>query len=209
MDTKERFLIDQSLSKILSGSFTELDVLALLIILRNHSDQHNLVREFGDFVAHREKDRGILKNYRDTVQLAFNSNSTTINEPITIKVFTSSNIRDAFNEVLRSIGKSDLDIELANQITVCIISLLQSVQVKGKLDASIPQLKVGLTFEYIALLGQAKLPAGHIMAFPILVAQNKYKELPSSISEYMILDHTIEAYSLNGDFRFAQRAPLA
>jgi hypothetical protein len=51
MDAKERFLIEQLHSTLLSGSFTERDILAFLIVLRNHAKDDNVVREVGDFVA--------------------------------------------------------------------------------------------------------------------------------------------------------------
>lgn len=61
MDAKEQFLIEQLTDTILSGPFSERDVLALLILLRRHAKQESVIREFGDFVAHREKDRGWLQ----------------------------------------------------------------------------------------------------------------------------------------------------
>ena len=61
MDAKERWLIEQTLVTLEAGTFSERDVLALLILLRRHAQPTSVIREFGDFVAHREKDRGILK----------------------------------------------------------------------------------------------------------------------------------------------------
>lgn len=209
MDAKEFWLITQLHSTIESGSFTERDILALLITLRNHTRKDNLVREFGDFIAHREKDRGILKEYLSSIQSSMNSKSSNTAE-VVFKVHTSESIQNSFNEVFRSLGLSELNLEVANQITVCIISLLQSVEIKIEdLVASVPKLLIGVTYEYIALLGQGKLPTGHIMAFPVLIASNKYVNLPSNVTQYMILDHVVETYSVNGDLYFLQRAPAA
>ena len=209
MDAKERWFIKQLHSAILSGSFAERDVLALLITLRNHAEQGNLVREFGDFVAHREKNRGVLQKYLHSVQSALGAELATNGEPTSFTVLSFESVRNSFNEVFRSLELPELDAELANQITVCIISLLQSVEIKAGSPTSVPKLLVGISCEYIALLGQGKLAAGHIMVFPILMARNNYVELPSSSTEYMILDRVVEACSINGDFRFAQRAPAA
>ena len=254
MDAKERWLIEQLHTAILSGSFTERDVLALLITLRNHllplrnhREQDKLVLEFGDFVAHREKDRGILQRYLHSVQSALRGELAANGEPSSFTVLSFESVRNSFNKVFRSLELPELDAELANQITVCIISLLQSVEIRatrarkrardahlyrsiscgirgekmGSADAyasatSLPKLLVGISREYIALLGQGRLAARHstgdkapVMVFPILMARNNYVELPSSCTAYMILDRVVEACSINGDFRFAQRAPAA
>lgn len=209
MDAKERWLIEQLHSVILSRSFTERDVLALLIILRRHAEQDNLVLEFGDFIAHREKDRGIFKEYLHRVHSALRGELATNGEPTSFTVFSFKSVQNSFNKIFRSLGLPELDTELANQITVCIISLLQSVEMKADSATSASKLLVGISCEYIALLGQGRLPAGHIMSFPILMAQNNYKELPSSCTEYMILDRIVEAGSTNGNFTFAQCAPAA
>lgn len=203
MDAKERLLIEQLHSTILSGSFAERDILALLIVLRNHAKKDTLVREFGDFVAHRERDQGIFLRYLQSVQSALHGGSVGTGEPV-FTVSSSEDVRRSFNEVFRSLRLSELDTEQANQITVCIISLLQSVEIKAGLATSVPKLLVGITYEYIALLGQGRLPAGHVVVFPMLVAQNKYVGLPSSVTAYMILDRVIEACATNEGFRFAQ-----
>jgi hypothetical protein len=209
MDAKERWLIEQLHSAILSGSFAERDVLALLITLRNHSEQGNLVREFGDFVAHRQKDRGVLQKHLQSVQSALGAELATNGEGTSFTIHSFQSVRNSFNEVFRSLELPELDAELANQITVCIISLLQSVEIKAGSPTCVPKLLVGISREYIALLGQARLAAGPIMNFPILMARNSYMELPPSCTEFMILDRVVEACSINGHFAFAQRAPAA
>jgi hypothetical protein len=68
MDTKERWLIEQARATLEAGTFTERDVLGLLILLRRHAQLKSVVREIGDFVAHRERDRGILQTYLRHIQ---------------------------------------------------------------------------------------------------------------------------------------------
>jgi hypothetical protein len=58
MDSKEKFLVDEPCRRITQQTFHERDVLAPLILLREHSTAESPVREFADFIAHREKDRG-------------------------------------------------------------------------------------------------------------------------------------------------------
>jgi len=134
MDAKERWLIEQTRSTLESGSFSEHDVLGLLILLRRHAPACSAVREFGDFVAHREKDRGILHTYLCRIQTALNGTAAPHDQPLTLPIFTSSDIHASLNELLTSLGISPIDAELGNRLAVCIISLLQSVKVDTQLN---------------------------------------------------------------------------
>lgn len=71
MDVKERWLLTGLSEQIGGGTFDERDVLAFLILLRRHTPNDHLVRELGDFVAHRERDRGMLRRYLADVQRMF------------------------------------------------------------------------------------------------------------------------------------------
>ena len=57
MDAKEIFLVQKIYKKIVNSSYNEFDIYALLMLLRQHV-KNGPIREFGDFIAHREKDRG-------------------------------------------------------------------------------------------------------------------------------------------------------
>jgi hypothetical protein len=63
MDAKEQSLVRDIHRKVTEHTFHERDVLALLILLRAWAPQKSAVHELADFVAHREKDRGGLKDY--------------------------------------------------------------------------------------------------------------------------------------------------
>ena len=63
MDAKEKVLVADLYKRIATRTFHERDVLALLILLREHAPKGSPVGELSDFVAHREKDRGSLKTY--------------------------------------------------------------------------------------------------------------------------------------------------
>jgi hypothetical protein len=63
MDSKERFLVDELCRRITQQIFHERDILALLILLRGHSAAKSPVRELADFIAHREKTLGKIKEY--------------------------------------------------------------------------------------------------------------------------------------------------
>jgi len=124
MDDKERYMVEQIHTVLLSGSFHEQDILRLFIILRNQARKGSLVEEFGDFVAHREKDRGLLKSSMKSAMSAL-VNKTEVDFP----QINTSEIHNALNGTFKSLGLQEIDERLANQITVCLISLLQFVKV--------------------------------------------------------------------------------
>lgn len=203
MDIKERFLIERTCSTIHSGNFHELDVLALLILLRPHAAKNSHIKEFGDFVAHREKDRGVLQGFLKCFQCTLHGNSNFDPE----NHVTNDHIHDSFNGIFRQINLPELNGELANQITVCIISLLQSVEIKIQKNQSPRDLEVGVSSKNIALLGPGIVPAGHVMDYPILLAKNCLQDAASYPSTFMRYDHVVEAVSVNGVFQLDQRSP--
>jgi hypothetical protein len=58
IDYKAGQLIHYSVSRIIAQAFDEHDILVLLILLREHALANSPVRELGDFVAHRIRNRG-------------------------------------------------------------------------------------------------------------------------------------------------------
>jgi hypothetical protein len=206
MDAKERWLVEQLLSVINSGTFTERDVLALLIVLRNHAKDDNVIREFGDFIAHREKDRGWLQKYVHEVKKGLASGDLPQNIPIANK-----HVQEDLNRVLQLLEIPEVNEELANQITICIISLLQSVQVKIKEQKAniLLKLHVGVGRDKIWLIGEAPNPAGMLFFFPIMFGQNRYLPGIDYDSPPLKMDQLVEAVSVNGVFRLEPRARSA
>jgi hypothetical protein len=202
MDAKERWLVEQLMSVIKSGTFTERDILALLIVLRNHAKGDNVIREFGDFVAHREKDRGWLQKYVHEVKIGLANGDLPQNIPIANK-----HVQEDLNQVLILLKLPEVNEELANQITICIISLLQSVQVKIKEQkvTTLLKLHVGVGRDKIWLIGEAPNPGGMLFFFPIMFGQNRY--LPGIDYDYppKKMDQLVEAFSLNGRLRLEPR----
>ncbi len=209
MDAKERWIIEKLHAKIIQGTYDEIDILAFLITLRESVRKGSLIREFGDFIAHRSRDRGILKEYlerlRHLLQNPMKSNSS-IEE---VAVYSVYDIQRSLNDLLASIGLSPFGEEIANQVTVCLISLLQFVKVRTKAASSVNSLVIGISSDFIALLGQGHVPAGHVIAFPMLVARNNYLPLPG-VDTWMILDNFVtKAYSVGGQFRLEQRKRMS
>lgn len=206
MDAKERWLLSRLSEQLSAGTFDECDVLAFLILLRRHTRKTHLIRELGDFVAHRERDRGILQHYLSDVQRVLNGSApahTHHRFPI-----STDDLQACLNEVLRTLDLLEWDRPATNRLVVAIITLLQSVEIVRECQPR-SKLLVGIGATRVALLGQATVPAGHGLAFPVLVADNDFEEWPATVTEYMLLDRLVESRSRGGHMSLEQRAPAA
>jgi hypothetical protein len=214
MDANERWLIEQARATLEAGTFSERDVLGLLILLRRHARSNSAVCEFGDFVAHREKDRGILHRYLGRIQTALKGKAVPNGQFAMRPVFTSDDIRDSFNELFTSLGFSPIDSELGNRLAVCVISLLQSVKVDTQLNTPALGFVVQMSSFKIVLIGLGELPAGHIVGFPMLVADNNGYEASLAMASPPVEslhggDFLVEAYCQDGVFTVEQRGQVA
>jgi hypothetical protein len=211
IDGKEHFLIEEALSCVRSDAFTELDVLALLMLLRRHASQDSAVREFGDFIAHRERDRGLLQKYVALWQSALLPNRINPIGNIEVPALTSTDLHASFNDVLVQVGLEQIEEELANRITVCIISLLQAVRVKSQMRVAVQGFEVAMSSNYIFLRGHGVVAGGHTFAFPILSAFNRGYERSLSIMSVaapITCDHIVQAFCSRGKFEIAQTSRI-
>lgn len=214
MDTKERWLIEQARATLETGTFTELDVLGLLILLRRHAQSASVVREFGDFVAHREKDRGILQTYLSHIQAVLKGDAVPNYQPVKQQVITSNDIHTAFNELFSSLGFGPIGAELGNRLAVCIITLLQSVRVRTSSNTPALGFVVQVSSFKIVLMGHGEVPAGHVFRFPILIADNNGYEASLAMASPPVEsllggDFIVEAYCQDDVFRIEQRGHVA
>ncbi|MGE3979577.1 MAG: hypothetical protein AB7F94_18630 [Nitrospira sp.] len=130
MDAKEQNLVADLHQLITNHSFYERDILALLILLREHATDGSAVRELGDFVAHREKDRGALKKYVQHMN-AF-VEAAVKNGPAQMKVkpvYSSAEFRDSLNTSFARFGLPQVSPDLTDDVLICIMSLLQDVRI--------------------------------------------------------------------------------
>lgn len=174
MDTKEHWLIKEILADLRACSFCERDVLSLLILLREHADGSSPVREFGDFIAHRDRDRGVLFEFLKRVQQRLLGQESAQEEPPHLPVFTIAEIASSLNSILSDHGFEILDAELTNQVIVCIITLLQGIKIQTKVDSptSVRGFAVGVSSNELGLLGYGIDAEGNSFYFPMLIAQN-------------------------------------
>jgi len=130
MDAKEQNLVADLHKLITNHSFHERDILALLILLREHAANRTAVRELGDFIAHREKDRGALKKYVHHVTAYVEA--ATKNKPAQVKVepvYSSAEFRDSLNTSFAGFGLPQVSPDLTDDVLICIMSLLQDVRI--------------------------------------------------------------------------------
>jgi hypothetical protein len=166
VDSKEQWQLKRMVERIRSGDFSEDDVYVLLLTLRRFACPGRALREFGDFLAHREKDRGILFEYVKEIKEALDR-PLPFSGTISIRpVISSTQLADEINEI---IGRSEI-IPLSsvqmNHVMVCVISLLQCVELQDRDGLSIGQLHVAASPEKILLIGKILLPhLGGLEAF--------------------------------------------
>jgi len=173
MDDKEKELIRACYARIAAGDFVERDVFSLLILLRPHSKAHSAVYEFANFVAHREKDRGHIRDYLHQTKSKLDKLGQ-INTTLVIKpVFSVEQIGTSLNGALSQISLSPLDHSRIEQVVLCVISLLQHVRIVQK-SAEIGRLIIGITKEDVILLGRVRVKNKAWAIFPALMVPNVY-----------------------------------
>jgi len=136
MDDKQKSMISCLVERINQEIFDEIDVLALLILIRELAQPKGLTNELGHFVAHRQRDRGQFHDY-----LLSNANKI-IDASIEKNVFTAlvnenahttpESIIQDLNVILSKIKIPSLKVSLSNTIAYCIASLLQKVKFEDK-----------------------------------------------------------------------------
>ena len=129
MDAKEQMLVAELHRRVKAVAFHERDILALLILLREHSTNGSPVRELSDFVAHREKNRGALKEYVHHVvsycQAMVDGTAGSLKVNV---VHTAAAFRTAINISLNRFDLEALDVDRSNDVLACAMSLLQAVR---------------------------------------------------------------------------------
>lgn len=184
MDAKEKQLIEFYQNKIINYEFDEKDIYSFLMLLRENMGTHSPVKEFGDFMAHRNKDRGAIHTYLmdNKMKLDHLKNNDVPQDGLSIVsevVFTTDQIKKSFNQFFKDHGLSLFSTNLVEDIILCIISLLQHIKICEKGGKEIGELHIGYTKESIMLLGFVNIAKSNVKgSFPVLSIRNKYLELP-------------------------------
>lgn len=175
MDAKESHLVADLHQRITSRSFHERDILGLLILLRDHAADASPVRELGDFVAHREKDRGALKKYVQHV--AAYLEAAVKRTPAQVKIeFVHSRAAfcDSLNAVFARFSLPPLPAHLGDDVLACVMSLLQDVRLFHN-RKEIGRLGLGRFNNELWLCAAVVEPSkGVHMVFPAFGVPNRY-----------------------------------
>jgi hypothetical protein len=174
MDAKEHQLVRDLARRLRNRTFHERDVLALLIVLREHTGPRSTLRELADFVAHREKDRGALQRY---VKHVFDYlEALKKGTEARLRVATVHSPQEFCDSVNAALVKFDL-VPLPRDVTddafVCVMSLLQEVRLIHN-GSQIGGLSLGRLVNDLHLSGVVLTSEGTRVAFPALIIENKY-----------------------------------
>lgn len=183
MDKKETQLVNDYHKKIIEYNFDERDIHSFLMLLREHTTKNTPVREFGDFIAHRNKERGLIRDYLLENKKKIDNiwNGSVPNEGFTINsnnVFELIQIKRSFNNFLELNNLKTFDSELIRDVVLCIMSLLQDVNIYDEHKNVIGNLSISASAKKIILIGSVKIATtGVSAAFPVLEIKNKYVQL--------------------------------
>ena len=185
MDAKEASLVKHYYDKLRSLSFDEKDIYALMILLRESSKgQEPVVWELGNFVAHRERDRGEFWDVLSRTKSFFNADGIKLGDKFEVKpVFNDQEIKDSFNSLFRRLGFAPVCDEAANGIALCVISLLHAARIMNNGGAEVGVLLFAYDKQYVYLFGrfsvQDMAEFSHLEV-PVLRIQNHYLNPASS-----------------------------
>ena len=199
MDQKEIELVTELHDKIIKRKCDEKDIYSLLIIIRSYADGKTAVREFGDFIAHREKDRGFISDYlirtKGILDNLGNENTVMVIKP----VFTFDEIKNSFNNTFKKIGLIAVSNDDIRILILFIISLLQDVSIVDK-KRSVGKLLFSLTRDEIILLGRVWIQNKVHAVFPVLVTENRYEKSITS-TDPQFLKKIVRVHFENGLIR--------
>lgn len=196
MDRKAKQLLNYYNQRLIQNNFDEKDIYGLLILIRGLSKSNSPVRELGDFIAHREKDRGYIKKYLLETKNKLD-NLGKKNTTIVIKtVFTAKEILNDLNNIFTLQKLTEINDKVANEIMLCIISLLQDVQIFNGKDV-LGKLVIAMKYDVITLLGEIRLKnKANNVVFPVLEGENTIFLMQKS-KEYKFPNGIIEIINVN------------
>lgn len=178
MDAKEKALVTRLRDRIAAREFGEADVLSLLIMLRQYASAGSSVRELGDFVAHRERDRGLLQRYIQHVcdfrDAYLAGKAATLHSAV---IFDVPSLGASLADTLGRFGLQPLNKPQVCDLLACAMCILQAVQLyDGK--QPIGRLVLARTEAELLLLGLVYVKQGSKrpieFAVPALAVPNTY-----------------------------------
>ena len=194
-DRKECFMLKVYCNRISTHSFDETDVVAFLILIREHlDDKYKYIKDIADLVAHRQRDKGLTSA---AISGAIANNYATKTKSNAVRGYHGiepDKWKKEWEELSVECGFT-IDQQSLLEISLCVMSLLQfSIHADkeghkatvflfqsddGQLSAC--TLEVGKTQPYITYfvwngLNFIKRYSAGIIDDPVIVVRNEYGE---------------------------------
>ncbi|AOV07352.1 hypothetical protein [Sporosarcina ureilytica] len=202
MDKKEKQLVDYYYGKFSERSFDEKDLYSFLMVVREHSRDHEVIRELTDFIVHRENSMGYAKAYIDECKEIINNLGKTKVRRKIEHLYSFKEIRNGFNALFQELGLERLPVEIMNDFLICIISLLQGVKIVSG-NKNVGHLSFAASSKELFLMGNMTiLNQGRKMpiTFPVLSVNNLYEEIKPQDSKdtpYLFDHEVMEVINVN------------
>ena len=204
MDRKEKQLVDHYYKKFSERSFDEKDVYSFLMAVREHASDIKVIKEFSDFIVHREKSTGYVKDYLDECKDIINNLGKEKNRRKIENIFSFKEIRNGFNALFQQLGFEKLPLDIINDFIICMISLLQDVKiVSGSLNKEVGHLSFAASSKELFLMGNMTIRnQGRSMpiTFPVLSVNNLYVQITpqdKNDTPYLFDHELIEVINVN------------
>jgi hypothetical protein len=191
MDAKELSQLKELHARFVAGSFDEHDAKSLMLMLRN---ENVVLREFGDFVAHRERDQGrfhaLILKIRSLLEGTMAGGADCTEEVLTLSdkgVFSADEIADAVNAAFQARNLAHLDPTRLQGFLLVVMSTLNAAELVAdrKAKKKIGTLHMGLDRNCAKLTAAAPFPAPdgkslfHV-TFTVLSIRNTFYPVPRS-----------------------------
>ncbi|MBE1555628.1 hypothetical protein [Sporosarcina limicola] len=206
MDKKEQQLVEHYYEKFTNRSFDEKDLYSFLMVVKEDAQDNQVIKELCNFIVHREKCSGYVKNYLDECKQIINTLGKQKNSKRIEDLFSFKEIRNGFNSLFLKHGFEKLSSEIINDFILCIISLLQSVKlVSGSLNKEVGHLSFAASSKEVFLMGNMKtLNKGRYIpvTFQILSVKNSYEKVKpqdKNDTPYLFEDELIEVVNNDGN----------
>lgn len=178
---KKQQLIEYYYNQFSNRSFDEKDLLSFLMLIREDTGNHKVVKGIADFIVLRENCTGYVKDYLDDCQQIITNLEKATRRKKIEPLFSFKEIRNGFNGLFVELGFEKLPAEIINDFILCIISLLQSVKlVSGSLNKEVGHLSFAAASKEVFLMGNMKtLSKGRFIpvTFPVLSVKNIYEDV--------------------------------
>ncbi len=125
MDRKEIEILNHFRQIIENKEFDEYDILGFLIFIRDHvKENYHYITEFGNLIAHRERDQGIVMN---CISEAIKNQYQTKKDGKTVIDYCGMRYQTWVEEWKRFASEYNftLDNSIIKEITICVFSVAQ------------------------------------------------------------------------------------